>query len=846
MQNAVKSSFRAKDSWLWILLAGQLLFAFLTRWEISISDVYQGKLLQHCQQHGLRVKYADGVLFSDGTFVFSHVEIFLGEIREPVITAEQVAIELRLWSFLKGSFDIRSVKVCNAKFTLPSLYSETGNAESLVSRLFGKVSFTHSGVRLDSLLAKLDNLEVSLTEPTLLNFSKPQSDINLHNWLQQIRPYLTYRPYLRHLETPFLVFSNEKAIVAALFGKGAHFEGVDATDISISIEKERVVGAGHALSFRGEPLAKHFIVELPLARPESIDSVTVFGQSVSLRGATIPMLKGSVTGLLSDTLSAQAMLSFEEDCYVTGHYHKPSQRGQCHLNGSFDDGIYPLLNEGLQYFFERTSHLGRAPSIAATLDFQAAEIKTATFAIEARQFCLPFLPAADLQARGFFNDDVLALSSLRMAVGKSNVRGAYVEDGGNSGRYRFMLEGTLEPDHLNELLPDWWSETFCDFTIGQEAPFVDLDLQGNWDEEKIYFMSGRIFGKKCSFRDMPLDAFSGQFGYDKTYFFKNVWAESTGTQGTVNAELAYEDALEYLKFDVQSQWPFEALVGVFRQDALTEWTMPLEFPLAPEIEAYGTLFDDPERDDFQVTLTTHDGGSYWGVPFKKLLFTAHKKGHQLELEKIESSLANGSIQGHMTADFLNKTLSFDTQADQLENDLLFTNIPLLKPFYINEYTSGANPYAGKLSLKLHGSGNWEHMQSFDVHGYAKLKDANLGRIHLLGALSRIMQGTPLNFSSLEFSKAKGHFALKDGILSTDDIMLNSRLARLEGSGSMDLDKQTLDASVRMFFFQGVKLPIVKQILWFLRPISSGFEAKLSGTFREPHWALSFNPFGFLK
>ena len=62
-----------------------------------------------------------------------------------------------------------------------------------------------------------------------------------------------------------------------------------------------------------------------------------------------------------------------------------------------------------------------------------------------------------------------------------------------------------------------------------------------------------------------------------------------------------------------------------------------------------------------------------------------------------------------------------------------------------------------------------------------------------------------------------------------------------------LDTSELNAKVLFSFldYQQLKLPIMKQLFQLFQPISKGFAASVQGTFENPKWTLSFNPFRFV-
>jgi hypothetical protein len=93
----------------------------------------------------------------------------------------------------------------------------------------------------------------------------------------------------------------------------------------------------------------------------------------------------------------------------------------------------------------------------------------------------------------------------------------------------------------------------------------------------------------------------------------------------------------------------------------------------------------------------------------------------------------------------------------------------------------------------------------------------------------------------------GVFQLGEGRLTSEDFQLVGPTTRVVGSGTVDIATGKARAHTYFHFLdaQRVKMPVMRHLLKVLHPVSSGFEAKLSGSIGDPKWSVWFNPLRFL-
>ena len=120
--------------------------------------------------------------------------------------------------------------------------------------------------------------------------------------------------------------------------------------------------------------------------------------------------------------------------------------------------------------------------------------------------------------------------------------------------------------------------------------------------------------------------------------------------------------------------------------------------------------------------------------------------------------------------------------------------------------------------------------------------AELGRIRLLGLLSRLLDLTPLRFTSLQLNELKSSFELQGETIHFPDMRLSGANVRMEARGDYFLEDRALDFRVKLFPLRDSPLPLVSTVIGrILEPLGHILEVSLTGTLEEPLWRLPIDP-----
>jgi hypothetical protein len=113
-----------------------------------------------------------------------------------------------------------------------------------------------------------------------------------------------------------------------------------------------------------------------------------------------------------------------------------------------------------------------------------------------------------------------------------------------------------------------------------------------------------------------------------------------------------------------------------------------------------------------------------------------------------------------------------------------------------------------------------------------MEQTELFSVPMFGPLSPLIGGV-LNNRRAGFERAKSafcNFKIKDGILSTRDFKTSTTSLTFVGDGTVDLNEQTLDLTMRMN-----ARGLLGLITLPLRPFYGMFQFRGTGPLKEPKW-----------
>ena len=116
-------------------------------------------------------------------------------------------------------------------------------------------------------------------------------------------------------------------------------------------------------------------------------------------------------------------------------------------------------------------------------------------------------------------------------------------------------------------------------------------------------------------------------------------------------------------------------------------------------------------------------------------------------------------------------------------------------------------------MTLHGEGALKDPMKHTGYGSFIINNNQLGSFQLLGPLSRILQKTPLDFTTFNLNRMHGNFHYKNEDVHFDPLQLDGALALIQSPGRLRLSDQSLDMRVNVSLLanSGIRQSTLKNI-----------------------------------
>lgn len=252
-------------------------------------------------------------------------------------------------------------------------------------------------------------------------------------------------------------------------------------------------------------------------------------------------------------------------------------------------------------------------------------------------------------------------------------------------------------------------------------------------------------------------------------------------------------------------------------------------------------FDGVERDAIEAHL------DYQRVGWKSLTadycdFSLNIAADTVELHDIAGSMFGGKFGGSACFSLSDEAEFPDCFEAQLK--VLNMNFNTLAHAWLKGERSAS--YQGHLSLDLCLSGLMD-ISEFDHltgQGQVLISDGSIFKIPIFGGLSDLLgKLVPGLNSVMRQTDARAFFTIRDGKITSDEILIEGNVFSLRAAGSYYLDGR-LDFRAQLVFLRQESLP-AKVLRIITLPVSKIIEFELKGTLSEPQWRLAHVPRDFL-
>jgi hypothetical protein len=392
--------------------------------------------------------------------------------------------------------------------------------------------------------------------------------------------------------------------------------------------------------------------------------------------------------------------------------------------------------------------------------------------------------------------------------------------------FYFRAHSTIDPRAARSLLETNGQRVF-DFVSITEPPTVDVEVWGKWHDREHIGGRGHVTATNFTVRGEPVQVFRTDFNY--TNLVLNLiapWLQRGDTQevsaGTVR--IVFPERKIYVTNGFSTTDPMEAAhaIGPHAERALA----PYHFLRPPVVRAEGII---PMRDESDADLHFDvDGGplQWWKLEVPRITGKINWTGQELELLDLKSEFYLGKASGNAKFNFNKESRSALYRFEVVAED---ANLHVLA----KDLSGGkTNKLEGLLTVRLGvtnaDTANW---RSWQGAGRVDLHDGLIWDIPIFGVFSPALDTVMPGLGSSRARQGSATFVITNGVLASDDLKIETLMARLRYWGTVDLGG---DVNARMeaelLRNTWVVGPVLSFVLW---PVSKTFEYHITGSIHQP-------------
>ncbi|XHR28683.1 MAG: AsmA-like C-terminal region-containing protein [Chthoniobacteraceae bacterium] len=391
------------------------------------------------------------------------------------------------------------------------------------------------------------------------------------------------------------------------------------------------------------------------------------------------------------------------------------------------------------------------------------------------------------------------------------------------GDFRFNLDSQINPAVFLPLLPGEAREKLAEWEF-RTAPVIHMEGFGTKCDPQAVEFSGQAQLGATKAHGVPLKSVSAQLGFKGNVLtIGNIKLERT--EGSASGTVAYDFNTEELQFkNVRTTINPAEVVRIFDRE-LSDNLAPYRFKThPPSLLANGKVDCARGRWSLNHLRIEVDGPQGMDYTFlgknlaaSRITGVVSVVGDRLKLDNLDATLFGGRLRGK--ADISLRKAAGDYTAELYTEAVDF---PSLTKLYFDFDTS-----QGKLYGAFNFSGVHDSARDIDGKGNIYIADGNVFAIPIFGPfsgiLNEVLPGTGYNVAR----KGTCNFQMRDGVVSTEDLVMEGRGFSILGRGKLFILEDRMDFFARINA-QGLPGKV-------LTPISHLLEYVSDGSLMKPAW-----------
>lgn len=416
--------------------------------------------------------------------------------------------------------------------------------------------------------------------------------------------------------------------------------------------------------------------------------------------------------------------------------------------------------------------------------------------------------------------------------------------------------GYIKPNltyQLKEYLPGWWYSFFQNFRCNEKYPYADFQISFDLNNSTATTF-GNSYVHDCEYKNTHIDDLNVSFGNQPGFcqLTINTLKADQNQQGQFQIDWPYDKInpdLELWIFKGQGNFPvgkwqnlLENFIGHNNNfDAFKFFTTQS----IANVQFNGRISHQKDPEEYLNLYFNIPQTDFFAIPVKRLQFDYRWTQQKTSINNIKGDFWNHSPVV-AKVDLTGKAFSFSFKGQKLNSSKILRH-HFFKPWRESIPEENLKMYDGIFDICSEGHGELLEELHLSGTGHIDFKNENLSQIHLLGPLSKLFSKRFKWQPQISFNQFVSDFTFTERSISSNESVLLGPSTRADIHGDLNLHKQAITAQIHFSFldYNQMQFPIMKHVVQIFQPLSKGFSASVSGTFKNPQWFLTFNPFRFV-
>ena len=474
--------------------------------------------------------------------------------------------------------------------------------------------------------------------------------------------------------------------------------------------------------------------------------------------------------------------------------------------------------------------------------------------LRANKFSVLEVPYGNFSCLGEMKEDFsIEVRNASGKMGNSIVNGSYSQKW-NPPAYEFNVKGNCYPPDINNWLGTWWAVLWENFSFPCDVPHGDFRISGVWGGQpgnsKTY---GVVDAEKLQYKGF--NTLSSKILVEVDYNNTKITSSNiTHKNGKLSGVLIFPrkhiNSKKSLSYNLDGDYPLNDAKSIFGRSF---YNVVKDINATKVLcNASGNIYNDARvtnnSNSFTVSLQSESPITVKGFKINRFYgkINQHSSRTIGDFPTFEMADGKGQLNFNLDANGSQETVNFKFSLKDAKKVLLMRDIAeSQKKGYLGDFRANnqdfqsPNNLAGTLSVSLEAEGPTNNPLQFEGTGKIHLKETTVGSINLLGKVSEGLKklNLPVPTGALSFNNLEIPFSLNNETMSFDKLNLTGPISKISAEGSLNFSSGTVDLIANLSLIGNIPVPIIKNLVQIIDPVSKIIEIKISGTFNNPKWQI---------